>query len=251
MTSIYDEGADYDALAIGHNAGGEADFYASFVPSGGSVLELACGTGRLTVPLAGRGFTVAGLDNSQAMLDAAQAKADAHGVCPIFLFGDMRDFALGTRFDLIFLPNNSLGHLHTLAEIQSCFASVRRHLSPSGRFVVDMFSPSLPLLLREPDMHYPITEYARSDGKTVAVSETVFYDAATQINHSLWYYQADGEPAEVRPLDLRIFFPQELDALLTLSGFAIEAKYGGFERSPFTGASRQQVLACGAEEARE
>ena len=246
MTSLYDSGPEYDALALGHNAGEEAAFYASCVPPGGRVLELACGTGRLTVPLAARGLSIIGLDNSEAMLDAAEAKAAARGISPSLVLGDMREFALDVPFDLIFLPNNSLGHLHTLPDIRACFASVLRHLSPSGRFVVDMFSPSLRLLLREPDTPYPITEYTRPNGQTVAVTETVFYDAATQINYSRWHYNTDGEPAEVRSLDLRIFFPQELDALLLLSGLAVEAKYGGFDRSAFTGASRQQVLICRA-----
>lgn len=244
MSSIYDSGTEYDALAIGYNANGEADFYASYVLSGSRILELACGTGRLTVPLAERGFAVTGLDNSQSMLKTAEAKAAAYSVYPEFVLGDMCDFALDAQFDLIFLPNNSLGHLHTLSDIRACFASVRRHLSPQGRFIVDMFSPSLRLLLREPNTHYPVTKYTRSDGKTVAVSETVFYDAATQINHSLWHYQSDGESAEVRSLDLRIFFPQELDGLLNLSGLTIEAKYGGFDNSAFTGASRQQIVVC-------
>ncbi len=248
MSSIYDSGPDYDALAIGHDAGEEADFYASYVPPGGAVLELACGTGRLTVPLAERGLSITGLDNSEAMLEAAQAKADAQGVSPAFVSGDMREFAFDAPFNLIFLPNNSLGHLHTLPDIRACFASVRRHLSPSGRFVLDMFSPSLPLLLREPDTHYPMTDYRRPDGKTVTVSETVSYDPVTQILYALWHYQAeDSEAVDVRPLDLRIFFPQELDALLTLSGFTIEAKYGGFDKALFTSASRQQVIVCKAE----
>ena len=244
MTSIYDSGPEYDALAISHNVGSEAGFYDSFVPPQGVALELACGTGRLTVPLAGRGIMITGLDNSEAMLHAAKIKAAAQGVSPVFVLGDMRGFDLNAQFDLIFLPNNSLGHLHTLPEIRSCFTSVLRHLSPQGRFIVDMFSPSLRLLLREPDKSYPITEYTRSDGITVAVSETVFYDAAAQVLHALWHYKADGEAADARPLDLRIFFPQELDALLTLSGFTLEAKYGSFDKSPFTGASRQQVLVC-------
>ena len=246
MNSIYDSGSDYDALAIGHNAEEEANFYASFVRPGSAALELACGTGRLTVPLAERGLSITGLDSSNAMLAAAQAKAAAHRVRPALLPGDMREFALDARFDLIFLPNNSLGHLYTLSDIQACFASVLRHLSPSGRFVVDMFNPSLPLLLREPDTSYPMTEYTRPDGKIVAVSETVLYDPAAQVLHALWHYQTEGEPEDVRPLDLRIFFPQELDALLILSGFVIEAKYGGFDKRPFSSASRQQVIVCRA-----
>lgn len=244
MSSIYDNGKEYDALVLGLGSSDETEFYASWTPSGGSILELACGTGRLAIPLAERGYTVTGLDTSEAMLAAARSKADASSVCLTLILGDMRDFAFDMPFDLVFLPNNSLGHLHALSGIRACFASVLRHLPPPGRFIVDMFSPSLPLLLREPGRHYPLFEHTRADGKTVTVSETVSYDAATQILHALWHYQTDGEPADVRPLDLRLFFPQELDALLTLSGFQIEAKYGGFDRVPFSSTSRHQVIVC-------
>jgi len=246
MTSIYDNGAEYDSYILSADTGGETDFYASFAPSGGSVLELACGTGRLALPLSGRGLQVTGLDNSPAMLAAAEAKASENALRPRFVTGDVREFALDSGFDLIFLPNNSLGHLHTLPDIQACFKSVLRHFAPRGRFIVDMFNPSLPLLLREPGRRYPLTSCQRPDGKTVTVSETVFYDAAAQILHALWHYEVENEPADIRPLDLRMFFPQELDALLSLSGFTIEAKYGGFDRSSFLSASRQQVIVCRA-----
>ena len=244
MRTIYDDGREYDIVAPSHAGREELNFYAAQAALGSSSLELACGTGRLTVPLAERGLPITGLDNAPSMLAAAEAKANQHGVSPTFLSADICDFALNLHFDLIFLPNNSLGHLHSLPDLLSSFSCIRQHLSDTGRFVVDMFSPSLPLLMRDPGRHYPITTYTRPDGKTVTVTETVRYDPATQINHSLWHYQADGEPAEIRPLDLRIFFPQELDALLTLAGFAIEAKYGGFDLSPFTGTSRQQIIVC-------
>ena len=195
MTSIYDNGAEYDSLALGPASSAETDFYASCIPPSGSVLELACGIGRFSIPLAERGLNFTGLDNSEAMLAAAQSKDAVCEASPAFAFGDMRDFALDMPFDLIFLPNNLLG-------------------------------------------------YTRSDDKTVAVSETVSYDATTQVPHALWHYQMEGEPAEVRSLDLRTFFPQELEALLSLSGFTIEAKYGGFDKPLFSSAFRQQVIVC-------
>lgn len=109
-----------------------------------------------------------------------------------------------------------------------------------------MFSPSLPLLMREAGRHYPVAEYVRPDGNPAAVTETVWYDAAIQISHSLWRYQREGEPTDVRAPDMRMFFPQELNALLTLSGFTIEAKYGGFDKSAFSSASHQQLILCTA-----
>ncbi len=244
MNTIYGDGADYDRLNVGAESSAEADFYADRCPPGGSMLELACGTGRLTLPLAERGFVVTGLDSSAPMLAAATAKAAALGAAVELVLGDIRDFELGRTFDLIFLPNNSLGHLHTLPDIQACFAAVRRHLTDGGRFALEMFNPSLALLMRDPGTYFPITEYIRPDGSLVTVTETVRYDAATQISHGLWNYRTEGQPTEVRALDLRVFFPQELDALLTLSGFTVDAKYGSFDRSPFTSESRCQLAVC-------
>ena len=108
MISIYDSGADYDRLLLSADTSDEVDFYASLVPPGGTVLELACGTGRLTLLLAERGLKVTGLDNSEAMLVAAEAKAAAYGLATRFVLGNVRQFALDPEFDLIFLPNNSL-----------------------------------------------------------------------------------------------------------------------------------------------
>lgn len=244
MSSLYDDGADYDRLNMGADSGAEADFYAACCPPGGSVLELACGTGRLTTPLAERGFAVTGLDNSEAMLTAAEAKAAASGTTVELICADMRDFDLGRTFDLIFLPNNSLGHLHTLPDITACFAAVRWHLADGGRFALEMFNPSLPLLMRDPNAQYPVTEYERSGGGLVTVTETVCYDAAPQIGHGLWHDQTEGEPLNTRALDLRVFFPQELDALLTFSGLMLDAKYGSFDRAPFTSESRRQIAVC-------
>ncbi len=244
MNTIYQDGREYDNLGMGQGARDEIEFYFAQAGRGTSTLELACGTGRLTVPLAERGIDITGIDNAPAMLSAAEAKAAGGGVSPAFIEADMRGFSLGKTFDLIFLPNNSLGHLHGLADIRSCFSCVRRHLSSGGRFIVDMFGPSLPLLMREAGRHYPVAEYVHPDGTPVAIMETVWYDAATQISHSLWHYQREGEPADIRAFDMRMFFPQELDALLTLSGFTIEAKYGGFDKSAFSAASRQQLVVC-------
>ena len=84
-------------------------------------------------------------------------------------------------------------------------------------------------------MRYPVAEYPDPDGNgTVIVTENNVYDAASQINRIKWYFRI-GELGEERVVDnnMRIFFPQELDALLRSHGFAIEKKYGNYDESPF------------------
>src|SRR4051812_33338780 len=88
------------------------------------VLELACGTGSILLPIAARGIACEGLDLSSAMLAEARAKFAAEGLSAPFHLGDMASFDLGRRFGLIFIASNSLLHLHSADAIVRCFQSV-------------------------------------------------------------------------------------------------------------------------------
>jgi len=211
---------------------------------GGEVLELACGTGRITIPLAEAGTKITGLDQEEGMLRQARAKAAEKGITVDWVQGDCRTLDLGRKFNLVFLPFNSIAHLHDPESIRACFAGAREHLSDRGRFIVDIFNPRLDILLRDASERYPVAEYPDPDGGgTVLITENNVYDAATQVNHIKWYYKV-GECAgkRVAELNMRVFFPQELDALLRASGLEIEAKYGDFDESPFVSSSPKQIV---------
>jgi SAM-dependent methyltransferase len=242
MSSLYTAADLYDLVHLGPWKG-EAEFYLRQADRfGRRVLELACGTGRLTVPLAQRGLTLTGLDNSAEMLERARAKAERAGVQPELRLGDMRDFHLGQRFDLIFLPINSICHLYTRADIEACFRCVREHLQPAGRFCIDVFNPSLISLAREGDRWYEIDEYTDADGRRVRLTERNHYDRATQINHLRWRFEPEsGRPIE-HTLTQRQFFPQELDALLHYNGFLVEARYGKYGEKDSHAESNQQLV---------
>jgi SAM-dependent methyltransferase len=100
--------------------------------AGDPVLELACGTGRLTGALAQRGVDVVGLDNDRAMLAAAVASSKSGGSRPVFVAADMRRFALARRFRLVFVAYNSLQLLADLAEMTACLRLAREHLAARG-----------------------------------------------------------------------------------------------------------------------
>ena len=114
------------------------------------MLELACGTGRLTPPLAGDGHEVVGLDASRPMLDAAKRKALRAGVEARFVLGDMHDFDLGQRFGLLVVSCNSLAHLTDAADLRCSLGAVRRHLLPGGVLAFDVVLPN-PRLLAQPE----------------------------------------------------------------------------------------------------
>jgi hypothetical protein len=149
---------------------------------------------------------------------------------------------------VILLPFNSIAHLHSREDIEGCLTCVRRHLAERGRFMVDIFNPRLDLLRRDPGERYPVSEFEDPDGKgTVVVTENNIYDDAAQINRIKWYYRVGGDSAEsVRELNMRIFYPQEFDALLHYNGFALESKFGSFEGESFESGSPLQIAICSA-----
>jgi len=213
---------------------------------GQPVLELACGTGRITIPLAEKGIDISGLDVAETMLSEAGKKAPAKGLKIDWIHADCRHFKLKKKFHLIFIPINSITHLHDRLSLETCLACVRGHLHKDGRFIIDVFNPRLDILLRDANKRYPVAAYPDPDGRgTVVITENNVYDSATQINHIKWHYRiGDKEDVRIVENNMRILYPQELDALLHHNGFAVDVKYGDYDESPFEPASPKQLTVC-------
>jgi SAM-dependent methyltransferase len=248
---LYADAEFYDRLVSELNSDAEVGFYASIAgPSSASVLELGCGSGRLILPLARAGHDVTGIDNSPAMLAVARRKALVASVAPTLLLSDVRRFSAGSRFRLIFFAHNSIGHLHTFADLQACLHCVHAHLADDGLFVIDMFNPLPRLLAAAPDAHGRIGSCIDNSGQRVDVTETSHYDDATQMLHRVWHRTSPGGHETTVGFKTRVLFPQELETLLRLSGFSIRARYGSFAREPFTKGSPQQLVVCAEAAAR-
>lgn len=217
---------------------------------GHQVLELACGTGRLTIPIAQSGVEITGLDLSPSMLEHARTKASHAGVEISFIEGDCRQFGLGRKFALIFMAFNSMQHLHDHASLAGLFGSVRKHLAPGGQFIFDVFNPKISILARSPEERRPEREYEDPEGKgTIVLEHTMQYDDASQVSRIKWYFSRRGpngvEPDfRVEDLHMRCFFPQELDLLVRAQGFEIVDKFGNFERKPFASGEPKQIVIC-------
>ena len=210
-----------------------------------AVLELACGTGLLTIPIALNGLPTVGLDKSSAMLSAAKKRASAAGASVAFVQGDMRDFALGRNFSLIFVARNSLLHLLSTEDLLASFTAVRRHLAPDGIFAFDIFNPDARLLARPPGQRFPVMEVSTATFGPLRVETTHDYDSATQVNRATWFVSApDKQDAWIVPLVLRSVFPQELPLLLSAAGLDLIARFGDHSRAPFGPGSRSQVCLC-------
>ena len=247
--SLYSDPWHYDLFSGAYATGDFLEFYRRQVARYGQpVLEIACGSGRLTIPLAEDGAHIAGLDLSEEMLRLARLKAAERGVEIAFVHTDARNFDLGRQFKFIFVPANSFQHLLRREDVEMCLACVRWHLADGGRLVIDIFNPSPEWLFRDVERRYPLRE--REDpagGGRISLSDSNIYDRATQINHIRWYfrYEATGEE-KTAVFEMRQFYPQEIEALLAYNGFRVEQKYGGFDESDFTSDSPKQVLVCRA-----
>ncbi len=132
-----------------------------------------------------------------------------------------------------------------MESLKALFSCVKEHLTEDGRFIVDHFNPRLDFLTRDPNKRYPVTEYPDPNGKgTVVITETCEYDNANQINRVKWCYKTGDAEDVVRELNIRVFFPQEFDALIKYNGFKIDAKYGDYDGSLFSSSSPKQLAVC-------
>jgi ubiquinone/menaquinone biosynthesis C-methylase UbiE len=249
---IYLDGHAYDAMFHG---GDDLPFWLELARRHGDpVLELACGTGRVSLPLARAGFRVTGLDAAPSMMEVARARAAGNKLDIAFIEGDMRDFDLGERFPLILCPANAFLHLLTRADIEDCLANVRRHLTPEGRFALDIFIPKPELLVEAPGKHLAFGEYDDPQGRGyVTVTHSYRYEAHTQIKrittyHTLQTAEHAHEPARTEThtgtLDMRMLFPQELDVLLEYNGFTITGKFEDYAGTPIGPKSDKQLTVC-------
>jgi SAM-dependent methyltransferase len=243
---LYDHPDLYDALLPASE--GQLNFYLTLAQRhAGPVLALACGSGQVIVPIASRGWTATGLDQSPQMLLAASHRAVAAGTRVEFIQGDMRTFDLESKYSLIFVARNSLLHLSEQNEFAAFFASVRRHLEPDGVLAFDIFNPNLQLLSRPSGERFHVMRATSPLHGEVTVESTNDYDRQSQINRATWFISTPANrDAWVVPLHLRSIFPQELLALVAGNGFRLMRRDGDFAGASFTSASANQVCQCQA-----
>ena len=212
--------------------------------SGGPVLEVGCGTGRVLIPIARAGVGITGLDASPAMLQVCQTRLlnEPEAVCSKvrLIPADMRNFDLAQTFNLITLPFRPFQHLTTVEDQLSCLASIHRHLVDGGRLILDLFNPSLEALVRQ-DVGQEVgdePEFTTPDGRRVLRRHRiVFRDYANQINQvELVYYVTypDGrEDRLVHAFPMRYLFRFEAEHLLARAGFRTEHVYADYEKSAY------------------
>lgn len=224
----------------------DLEFYKRWLPKNKNalILELCCGTGRLTLPIAKDGYNISGVDNTASMLEQAKLKASEEGLEVDFIEADIRNLDLPEKYDLIFIPFNSIHHLYKNEDLFKAFKTVKNHLKEGGLFLLDCFNPNIQFIVEGEKEQKEITEYTTKDGREVLIKQIMRYENKTQINRIEWHYYINGAFDSIQNLDMRMFFPQELDAYLEWNGFNITHKFGGFEEEAFNDNSGKQIFIC-------
>lgn len=237
----YAEYYDYD-----HIFTEDIPFYLEYAnETGGPILELACGTGRLLLPLAEMGYEVHGVDFSENMLEVARRRIAEHGLSHRVKLtrANMADFDLQEKsFALAFAAVRSFMHLYTQEDQLSCLDRVYRHLRPGGLFIVDVYSPNLEILARPPGSDFELrNEFVLPNGHCVTRRDRfVRNDFLNQINQ--WEmlfeeYDRDGNLVRSRlvPMDTRYTFRFELQLLLEKAGFEVQSIFRDYEKRAYDG----------------
>jgi SAM-dependent methyltransferase len=219
------------------------------------ILDVACGSGRLALPLARDGHTVTGIDFQPSMLARAEARAAqlpaASRARLRFAAGDMRRFDLGAqRFDLVISAFNAVEHLYTRVELEAFLASVRRHLAPGGFLAFDVQMPDMGWLIRDPNRRWSRSRVTHpATRQRFEYSTNHDYDPVSQIAVIRLYYEpADGGQTIVHKLTQRKYFPAELEALLAANRYQIDLRFGDFKGSLLDGSGESQIVFARPEE---
>jgi SAM-dependent methyltransferase len=205
------------------------DFLAALAGDG-RALELGIGTGRIALPLAGRGVEVHGIDLSQAMVAKLREKPGGEGI-PVAI-GDFATTRVDGAFSLAYLVFNTINNLTTQEEQVACFRNVAAQLEPGGGFVIEVGVPELRRLPPGETMHV----FDASEGHW-GIDE---YDLVNQGLVSHHFSVVDGAIERVS-MPFRYVWPSELDLMAELAGMRLRERWSGWKREPFTGESRKHV----------
>lgn len=241
----------YDAWVLDWE--GEIEFYRELIGrsplSSFGVLEVACGTGRITWRLAKDGIDITGFDISPELLEIARNKSP--GMSNVnWLLGDMRTFEIGKRFGFVISPGHSFQFMTTPDDQVKCLEQIRSHLVPDGMLVLHLdeqdFSWLAGLINQEPVYHtskvvHPATNkhFRRS---WAWAFEPATQNATVRVNWEELSENGDTVQAwNMEPKRLHCIFPFEMEHLLRRVGFSVEAVYGDFFKSEFTNGSGQMI----------
>jgi SAM-dependent methyltransferase len=203
----------------------DVEFYSSyFAEFPGTVLELACGTGRILLPIAKAGVEIHGLDGSEDMLRVLEEKARQRGLAGIRVYHQpMEAFSIPTAFDAIFVASGSFQLLTAPEDAMSSLNCVREHLKDGGSFLADIFIPWDAITERESSAYHVTRDTVRPSGDRSIVLERFTTDLTRQLKLGTYRYEFYSDKHLVTcvtdDLAIRWYWKDEFLRLLGDAGF--------------------------------
>jgi len=223
--NIFNEmGGDWEAIVNARQTRKETSFIESVVGSKGIVLDLCCGTGRHSITLTRKGWSMIGLDLSRNLLTIAKQNMQREGAYFPLVRGDMRHFPFRNRvFSAVLCMFTSFGYLPSIKEDMKSLTEVRRSLKTKGKFLLDVVNPDhLAKIFQE-------KEWAEYPTFYMLERRELDLQASKMLSH--WTIIKKGS-RETRNLlhELRLYPIQKLQKMLTKAGFRVKRVYGGYEK---------------------
>lgn len=212
----------------------------------GPALELACGTGRLIIPWALAGRDSVGLDTAPALLARAREKAAIAGAPVRFVEADIRRFDLATRFGVVVLAGDALGHIHSPRELADCLARAQAHLAPGGTFILDAPIPEPRLLEAAPETRNLWGRFPAHGTRPAGVLlfRSQFDPETSILTLQLEVLQDDGVREDAGTLLLRMWRVPEIMQALSSAELEPVAHYGNYHGAAPRERSSRCVLVC-------
>ena len=218
------------------------------IKQGGPIIDLACGTGRMTIPLAQKGFELIGVDIHAGMLELAKKKANEIVIQIEWLEQDCTMLQLDKKSPLIFMVGNSFQHFHTNEQQNLVLRSIHNHLEKDGIFIFGTRFPNAEELLQPSTEEYWKTYTDTVENKQVDVYTISNYDPLEQIQHytTIRKYMDDSNVVEERKtnISLRYTYPKEMERLLTENGLDILHVFEDWKGSPLNVDSNEMIYVC-------
>ncbi len=219
----------------------------------GPILEVACGTGRVLLPIARKGIEIHGVDNSRPMLKILEdrlAREPREVRQRVKLHeGDMRDFGLGAQFPLVIIPFRPMQHMQTVQDQVSALATAALHLNDTGVLAFDVFYPKFEMITARMGEEVPEMEWTPSSLPTTVVRRYFrkeFVDKINQVFSFTFIYRTfrNGQLIleETEAFKLAYYTYPHLRALFLLAGLEPVAEYGSFAKAPLDNTAEQMIF---------
>jgi len=209
----------------------------------GPIIDIACGTGRATIPLAEAGFDMIGVDINGNMLDEAKRKAAELSIPIQWEEQDCTEFHLKVKTRMIFTVGNSFQHFLTIEDQDMLLKSVSKHLEIGGIFIFGTRFPSSEELLQPSTEEYWRSYKDRDTHQKVDVYTISEYDPIEQLQYYTTIRRI-GEKETSSSITLRYTYPKEMERLLTEHGFKILHVYQDWKETPLSKDAYQMVYVC-------